>query len=94
MKIIHSYLLLYQKPYLAQAKKVAAFGLVGFFFGWQMLSVIYYFIYYYILLYTIAHFLQLFLCYIFCFQCHLLFTIVICHIRKTLFKFSDESSPA
>ena len=50
MKIIYSYLLLYQKPYLAQAKKVAAFGLVGFFFGWQMLSVKYYFIYHYVLL--------------------------------------------
>ena len=49
MKIIYSYLLLYQKPY-AQAKKVAAFGLVGFFFGWQMLSVKYYFIYHYVLL--------------------------------------------
>ena len=83
MKIIHSYLLLHQKPYLAQAKKVAAFGLVGFFFGWQMLSVIYYFTYHYKLLNTIYHFLQLFLCYILCTQCHLHFTIVICHIIRT-----------
>ena len=27
-------------------------------------------------------FLQLFMCYIFCFQCHLHFTIVFCHINK------------
>ena len=82
MKIFYSYLFCTQNHTSPRQKKwlhlvLLASSLAGKCSRWYtILHIILHIIIYYL------PFLQLFMCYIFCFQCHLHFTIVFCHINK------------